>query len=110
MAGENPSSAVDAIESVSPGFDDWCAQRERELRVGGEFDVADMYRELRARDFCSNTFDCEVFDRGRTTALLKLIDSFPSHLTFYTEAGDELSANEARVLGGWLPKLRSHGR
>jgi hypothetical protein len=85
-------------------FDAFTAERERDLRASGEFDMADMYRELRARDFCSNAFDCEVFDRGRTTALLKLIETFPKDLTFYTEAGEPLTENEARKLGGWLPK------
>jgi hypothetical protein len=45
-----------------------------------------------------------IFDRGRTTALLKLLDAFPKDLTFYTEAGERLSENEARAIGGWLPK------
>lgn len=89
-------------------FDAFTAERESALRAEGLFDVADMYRELRGRLMMRvgpAPFDCEIFDRGRTTALLKLLDTFPRDLTFYTEAGEALTIEEARVLGGWLPKL-----
>jgi hypothetical protein len=98
-----------SISSDQAQFDEFTAERERGLRNEGEFDMADMYRELRARLLVGvagphGPSDVEIFDRGRTTALLKLIDNFPSDLTFYTEAGESLTANEARKLGGWLPK------
>jgi hypothetical protein len=99
------------ISSDQASFDAFTAERECELRADGLFDVADMYRELRERLLMGvkpsgPPFDCESFDRGRTTALLKLLDSFPSGLTFYSEAGEELTVDEARKLGGWLPKRR----
>jgi hypothetical protein len=93
------------------GFADYTAERECALRAEGLFDVADMYRELRERVFMAGAktaYDVETFDRGRTTALLKLLDSLPSHLTWYTEAGEPLTVEEARVIGGWLPKLRGN--
>jgi hypothetical protein len=88
---------------------DFLAERECGLRAEGEFDMADMYRELSERLLAtrreeSAPYDVSIFDRGRTTALLKLIDTFPKDLTFYTESGDQLSENEARAIGGWLPK------
>lgn len=92
------------------GFDDFTAERERELRAEGLFDVADMYRELRDRLLMRvrpAPFDCEIFDRGRTTALLKLIDTFPRDLTFYDEVGAAITVEDAMQLGGWLPKRRS---
>lgn len=102
------------IRSDQTEFDEFTAERERDLRRQGEFDMADMYRELRARLLMGvagprGPSDVEIFDRGRTTALLKMIDNFPSGLTFYTEAGEPLSANEARKLGGWLPKREVAG-
>jgi hypothetical protein len=87
---------------------DFLAERECGLRAEGEFDMADMYRELSERLLARNgeasPYDVSIFDRGRTTALLKLIDTFPKGLTFYTESGEQLSENEARAIGGWLPK------
>ena len=99
------------LSSDQASFDAFTAERECSLRAEGLFDVADMYRELRERLLMGvkpsgPPFDCESFDRGRTTALLKSIDSFPQGLTFYSEAGEELTIEQARVLGGWLPKLR----
>lgn len=99
------------ITDDQASFDAFTAERECELRAEGLFDVADMYRELRDRLLMGvkpsgPPFDCESFDRGRTTALLKLVDSFPNGLTFYSEAGKELTVDEARVLGGWLPRQR----
>jgi hypothetical protein len=104
-----------SISSDQAEFDAFTAERERALRAEGLFDVADMYRELRDRLLMGikesgPPYDCESFDRGRTTALLQSIDSFPSDLTFYTEAGEPLTVEQARVIGGWLPKVRSHGR
>lgn len=98
-----------AIFADQAAFDEFTAERECGLRAAGEFDMADMYRELRSRLLMGvagphGPYDVEMFDRGRTTALLKLIDTFPKDLTFYTEAGEALSLNEARTLGGWLPK------
>jgi hypothetical protein len=100
--------------NISPDqatFDAFTAERERALRAEGLFDVADMYRELRERllmgvKASGPPFDCESFDRGRTTALLKSLDTFPNELTWYTEAGEPLAIEEARVIGGWLPKRR----
>jgi hypothetical protein len=99
------------ISSDQASFDAFTAQRECGFRAEGLFDVADMYRELRERLLMGvrpsgPPFDCESFDRGRTTALLKSIDSFPNHLTFYDEAGKELTVDQARAIGGWLPKRR----
>jgi hypothetical protein len=99
------------LSSDQASFDAFTAERECGFRAEGLFDVADMYRELRERLLMGvkpsgPPFDCESFDRGRTTALLKSIDSFPNHLTFYDEEGEELTVDEARVIGGWLPKLK----
>lgn len=66
---------------MADDFNAWTAERERQLRAVGEFDLADMYRELRARDWCCNTFDCEAFDRGRPRALVLLIGRVPRGLT-----------------------------
>jgi hypothetical protein len=102
MAGEH--------ETLDDGFDVFTAERECALRAEGLFDVADMYRELRTRVFMSepkDAFDVETFDRGRTTALLQLIETFPRHLTFYTETGEQLSTEQAMALGGWVPKRRA---
>jgi len=101
------------ISDDQASFDEFTAERERELRAGGEFDMADIYRELRARLLMgvkgpSGPYDVEIFDRGRTSALLKMLDSFPKELTFYTESGEQLSPNQARVIGGWLPKQEAN--
>lgn len=99
------------ISSDQAEFDAFTAERERAFRAEGLFDVADMYRELRERllmgvKASGPPYDCESFDRGRTTALLQSLDSFPGDLTFYTEAGESLTREEARAMGGWLPKPR----
>lgn len=70
-------------------FEAWTAERERSIRAKGEFDVADMYRELRDRVLCAppeaDAFDCETFDRGRPRALVLLLGHVPSWLTFDPE-------------------------
>lgn len=69
-------------------FEAFTAEREISLRSAGDLDVADMYRELRAHGFGSGHFDCEIFDRGRTSALLEILGYRPKGLTLYPEGGE----------------------
>lgn len=82
-------------------------ETEARFRAAGCFDAADMMRQF--ADWLERGHlpdDQSWADRGRTTAFLQLADTFHRGLTFYTEAGQALTVEEAMTLGGWAPKRR----
>lgn len=83
-------------------------ETEARFRAASCFDAADMVRQL-ADQFERGELlgDNSWADRGRTTAFLELSTDFPEGLTFYTEAGEALTDEQAMALGGWAAKRRA---
>jgi hypothetical protein len=83
-------------------------ETETSFRAAGCFDAADMMRQFADQLERGELLgDNSWADRGRTTAFLQLKDALPEGLTFYSEAGQELTVEEAMRLGGWAPKRRA---
>lgn len=83
-------------------------ETEARFRAAGCFDAADMSRQFAdGLELGEVPDDNSWADRGRTTGFLQLHDALPEGLTFYTEAGEALTDEQAMALGGWAAKRKA---